>query len=203
MSVTLQIKAEALDEALAEVQKLGGAVAGKDVKTIMGRAAANVLRAHFSKLANDQAHHKTASALGATRTGVYEEAARGVQQPVVASESVSVGINQVAIAQRYFGGTIEPVNGKFLAIPARTETYGKRPREFDNLRFVLFRGTGSAALVQGGGKAGDALVYFWLVTQVTQQPDPSVLPTEPELIDPMLSNAQRYIDRIWNERRAA
>jgi hypothetical protein len=189
MSATLEIKSDNIDKVLADVDRLGRAITSDDVKLIMGRAVRNVIVTHFVEIANDSAHHKTARSLGAASTGVYEEAARGTSQPDVSSEGVTISIHQVAIAQRFFGGTIQPVTAKFLAIPARSETYGKRPREFENLRFILFK-SGAGALVSKEAPEGTrrtriagssqqlGLIFFWLVKQVTQQPDPTVLPTK-------------------------
>lgn len=212
MSATLTIDAHELEDLQVAVETLGGAITGDDVRKAMGNAVANVLLAHFAELAQDSTHHKTAQSFGAAPTGVYEEARRGVQQPELEGEGVSVTINQRAIAQRFFGGDIEPVNAKFLAIPARTESYGKRPGEFDNLRFILFP-SGAGALVERDatkltrkGKQGAAvggLVFFWLVKQVHQDPDPSVLPTEDAMLEAAMQNAQSYVSRVWDERRAA
>lgn len=228
MSATLNINADALNDLAQAVDALSGAITSDDVKLIMGRAVANTLRDHFVQIAQDSEHHKTARGSGVAPSGVYEEAARGVQQPELESDGVSVSINQVAIAQRLFGGDIEPVSAKFLAIPARSESYGKRPREFDNLQLILFP-SGAAALVEreagvvrGGRRGGEkgagakkvagissrrkgdemgGLVYFWLVKQVHQEPDPTVLPEESEMLDAAFINAQQFIDQVW-ERRA-
>jgi hypothetical protein len=219
MSATVTIKAENIDQILAEVDQLGRDITSDDVKAVMGRAIRNVIVDHFVEIANDSAHHRTARAFGAPPTGVYEQAARGTSQPEVSSEGVAISIHQVAIAQRFFGGPIQPVNAKFLAIPARSEAYGKRPREFDNLRAIIFK-SGAGALVQRDAsvtRSGDrgsrriaglagmhegeslgGLVFFWLVKQVVQPPDPTVLPTEDEMLNAAVENAQQYIERLWS-----
>jgi len=212
MSITAKIDAHELQDLITAVDTLGGAITGEDVRMIMGRAIVNTLRDHFAELAQDSVHHKSAEALGATPTGFYEEAMRSVQQPELESDGVSVSINQVGIAQRLFGGTIKAEPGHFLTIPARTETYGKRAREFDNLRLIIFP-SGSGALVERdastitrrGKKSGEVggLVYFWLVRQVTQPPDPTVLPEDSEMLDAVFVNAQRFIESVWDEGRSA
>jgi hypothetical protein len=177
----------------------------------MGRAVRSVIVDHFTEIENDSAHHKTARSLGAAPTGVYADAARNTSQPEVSSEGVTISIHQVAIAQRFFGGTIQPVTAKFLAIPARTEAYGKSPREFDNLRAIIFKSGAGALVAREGGatvigtsggrtniSGSEAGVYFWLVKQVTQQPDPTVLPTEDEMLNAAMESAKSYIERIWS-----
>jgi hypothetical protein len=105
------------------------------------------------------------------------------------------------VALRYFGGTVVPTNTTYLAIPARSEAYGKTPKDFSDLRFVLFA-SGSAALVQTAlptgaktrGRKKDAQgrgsidaraqgggVFYWLVKSATINPDPDVLPTPEEI----------------------
>lgn len=218
MSFTIKVQSDALSDLETAVEELGGAVTGNDVMMIMGRAAQQVIKDHFEKLAGDAVHHKTAESLGAERTGLYEEAARGTEAPQLESGGVSVSVHQVAIAQRLFGGTVEPVNAKFLTIPARSESYGKRAGEFDNLVPILFP-SGAGALVQreatvlrGGRSRGEkrvagigehrkgeemgGLIYFWLVKQVTQSPDPSVLPGDEEILDPVMAAAAAFIDSV-------
>lgn len=186
---------------------------------LIGRSIQQTLKVHFNRLANDSAHHQTADSLGANRTGLYTEAARGTQNPELRSDGVAISINQRALAQRFFGGTIKPTTGKFLTIPARTEAYGHRAREFDNLVPIIFRGGQSGALVErdatvvrGGARGAGAGrskgqgigggVFFWLVKRVVQRADPSVLPSAEEMIRPALSAASDYIERLW-ERQAA
>lgn len=118
------------------------------------------------------------------------------------------------VAQRAFGGTLRPTGGKkYLPIPARTEAYGKSPREFDNLRFVPFK-SGAKALVQrvelkvirhkSGRKKGTikeiqeiggAGVLYWLVTSVTQRGQRDVLPSAAEILDASIHGAAIYLNR--------
>jgi hypothetical protein len=222
--MSLGVQIDISDRATPQVAAIHDELGRAEVRKVMGRAVAQVLKDHFYGLASDAQHHSSADSLGANRTGFYERAAKAVQQPNIENDGFTVSINQVGIAQRLFGGTIEPTTTQWLAIPARTESYGRRPREFDNLKFILFP-SGSAALVadsahsvagegfsdkvRGGtgvrGARGAArqiphsegLVYFWLVKKVVQQADPTVLPKEEEMTDPALENARAYVERIW------
>jgi hypothetical protein len=210
--ISLTLRADQLAELEVDLEKLRGAVTDDQLKLVMGRVLAQTIRNHFVELSHDSAHHETSQALGAKPTGFYERATQGVQQPQIESDGVSVSIDMEGLAQRVFGGTIEAEPGHFLTIPARAETYGKRAGEFDNLRLIVFGATGLAALVQatktpfkrrrGEVKSysvteDEGGVYFWLVRSVTQAPDPTVLPSEDEMVDPTIKAAQDYLDLIW------
>jgi hypothetical protein len=98
------------------------------------------------------------------------------------------------VALRAFGGVIRAKKSKFLAIAARGESYGKSPRQFNDLRFVPRRGRPGGMLVQNdqtqlvrysrGKSKGQVkerrevggLVMYWLVPQVTIQGSDAVLP---------------------------
>ena len=80
--------------------------------------------------------------------------------------------------QSYGGGDIYPKNASLLTIPARTESYGHRARDFSDLHFVKFK-SGAKALAQD--KTG--LVYFWLCEHVFQEPHPELLPTDQQITD--------------------
>jgi hypothetical protein len=87
-----------------------------------------------------------ANQLGGKRTHFYAAAARGVSY-ATGSEGVDISIHQTGIAQRYFGGTIKPVNSKYLTIPADPESYGHRAGEFNNL-MLLWGKNGPYALAE-------------------------------------------------------
>ncbi len=160
-------------------------------RKVAGRSLANKLRDFLFGLDKERAN-----SMGGRRTHFFGQAARSVQQPTIEGDTVTVSINQVGFAQRLFGGTIYPTGGrKFLTIPARSEAYGKRAGEFKDLEILFGRGGRPVALIQRqhtkikrqgnqhGSKTVEAKtegggVFFWLVRSVTQQPDPSVLPTE-------------------------
>lgn len=178
----------------------------------MGRSIGGTLRDYLFKQ-----DAQRANTLGGRRTHFYARAARGVQQPRMRSDGLVVSIASVGLGQRYFGGPIKPVSGtsKYLTIPATAEAYGKRAREFKNLRFILFA-SGAAALVEraatklrrtsSGFKAAGNVggkVFFWLVKSVTQKPDESVLPKPEEMTMPALTAASQFITRIWQRQGKA
>lgn len=124
-----------------------------------------------------------------------------------------------AVHLRAEGGTVVPTEAENLAIPARTEAYGKSPRDFNDLRLIIF-GSGTLALVQqdqqaikygrkhkdgsrtitpGEVKGGE--IYFWLVPEATIEGDPDVLPTEEELGEAAEQGVVDYIGLL--SRRAS
>jgi hypothetical protein len=177
------------------------------------RGVANFLRDWFFGLDKTRANK-----FGGARTHFFANTARAIQTPEVKGTVSSVSINQVGLAQRIFGGIIRAGQGissltgaitKFLAIPARAEAYGKTPGQFHDLQFVREkRGNGGAMLVQtmqtvvsfgkkGVRKVGErgGLVMFWLVKQVNQPGDSSILPSDEAVTQAALIPAQNYLAR--------
>jgi hypothetical protein len=170
--------------------RLTRGVTEPSVKLVMGRAIATLIRRHLRRLDAERANK-----LGGQRTHFYAQAAASVQNPRPrGSTGVSVAINHIGIAQRFFGGEIVPKLAHWLSIPARSEAYGTRAREHANLAFVLIRGRtsdfgGPLAMLQEpeGG------VFFWLVKRVVQQADPTVLPTNDKLMAAALDAGEEYV----------
>lgn len=176
---------------------------------IIGRSAVNTVRDYLF----DQ-NASRANKLGGSRTNFYASAARATHFDEV-DDGVLISINQVGIAQRYYGGTIEPVSKKFLTIPARAEAYGKRAGEFPNLvvlwsrngPYALAAGEQSSSTVSSGsGKNSRArtsrqnavkpgIILFWLVKSVTQKPDPTVLPDRSTIIENIKGDVNSYLTR--------
>lgn len=176
MSVSIDVKFD--DKATPPLMRLSQAVQRPDVRKVMGRAIATDLRKKFSEFDSTKANK-----LGGKRTHFWAQARRGVQQPqLVGGDGVVVAINQVGVAQRYFGGEIRPVVAKFLTIPVNPAAYGHRAREFSDLEPIFFP-TGDGILVKKGteGTKGIGTVYYRLVKSVYQDADPEVIPTDEEL----------------------
>jgi hypothetical protein len=129
-------------------------------------------------------------------------------------KSARVVISDAAINQKIFGGTITPKEGKYLAIPAIAEAYGKSPRIFDFLHFQ--RGSrGGGALVENeftqikiGRKKKDGTrtvsnvgerggrVWYWLVKSVTQDADANALPSAAVIGAALLDETRAFFDRL-------
>jgi hypothetical protein len=177
------------------------------------RGVANFLRDWFFGLDSSRPNK-----FGGARTHFFAGVARAIQTPEVNGAVTSVSINHLGLAQRIFGGIIRAGKGissltgkftKFLAIPARAEAYGKTPGQFHDLEFVREkRGNGGAMLVQalqsvvsfgkkGVRKVGDrgGLVMFWLVKQVDQKPDPTIMPDDSAITNAAIVPAESYLAR--------
>lgn len=122
------------------------------------------------------------------------------------------------------GGRLRPVSAKYLTIPAIPEAHGKRAREFGDLdvgfaydpqlgreRLALVRreatllvykrrkvdGVSKRVALPGGSQGGEAV--FWLVRSVKMEGDETVLPTEFDLIESVVSAVEEFLD-IQSER---
>ena len=163
----------------------------RNINPTVGKAAVTMLKDHLRNLDSTRANK-----LGGSRTHFYASAAKGTNYTLL-PDGVKVGINQVGIRQRYYGGTITAGKGishttgrptQFLTIPAIAAAYGQRASAFSgDLRLSLNRYKTKGALVN---KAGT--VYYWLVKSVTQQADPTVLPTDDEISTRILTELEKY-----------
>lgn len=176
MSIAISIQAS--DGISPVTRRVLRAIEPARLNPVIGRSANNTIREHLFGLNQTRPNQ-----LGGRRTNFYTGAARATQFKVVSDSEIVVSINQVGIAQRYYGGTIKPKSAKYLTIPARAEAHGKRAREFPDLE-VLRRGDGKgepfalARKVNGkGGAKGGGEILFWLKKSITQRADPTVLPS--------------------------
>lgn len=188
------------DTASDTLQRLITAVKGREYTTPVGEAGKGVLMNHFAEKNADPKSHRTAQGFGAAPADLYL-AFRDATAWQPSSSGVTLSVNHDAARQRLEGGKIEPVNSTYLTIPARTESYGKRAREFGQTLQVLFGRNGPYALAAKAdyereaksgknkgrlirAKKGDAAthgeggVFFWLARSATQYPDRTVLPPE-------------------------
>jgi hypothetical protein len=164
----------------------------QNINPTVGRAAVTMLKDHLRGLDATRANK-----LGGRRTHFYNSAAKGTfyeLQP----DGVKLGINQVGIRQRYYGGTITAGKGishttgrptQFLTIPAIAEAYGQRASKFaGSLRISLNKERSKGALVN----KATGTVYYWLVKSVTQKADPTILPTDAALSAHILTELDKY-----------
>lgn len=202
------------DDATPFLRSLVAAVHKDKLRPIIGRAGVNTVRGHLFGLDRERAND-----MGGRRTHFYAEAARSTNFQT-SDTGVILSINKTGIAQRLHGGRIEPVNAKYLTIPARSEAYGKRAKEFSNLGVIFGRGGRPIGLAEqesvdisvrsrktkkgtklktvAKGERGGGLMY-WLVPYVDQQADPTVLPTGEALLAGVMPRVDSYIGRIFGE----
>ncbi len=208
MSYSLSIK----DNATPHLRSVMAALSPRALNPLLGRAAVNSFKRNFFAL--DRSHRNK---LGGTPTHFYSQCARSTHFQVLA-DGVKIAVSQVGARQRLEGGDIRPVKSKWLTIPAIAASYGRRAREFDNLRFIQFR-PDLAALVAGEGGAtverkvkGSTIkrpvkgttkgqVLFWLKKGVVQSPDNTVIPSQDALVADLNEAASSYLQLL--SRRAA
>jgi hypothetical protein len=132
---------------------------------------------------------------------------------------VLISVNQIGIRLRLQGGVVKPVNAGALTIPAVPEAYGKRAREFNNLRFGFAlnpetgkmmpalveaeathikigkqKKDGSRTIKRGEEATGKKAIY-WLLASTSHDPDPTVMPTDEEfqrVMDESIETVLRY-----------
>jgi hypothetical protein len=163
--------------------------------------AAKVTRENFRKLDSARANK-----MGGDRTHFYGRYREGTRPEadansarVVIADPWSSGAGKSPLLAHYFGGTIRPSKRKFLAIPARAEYYGRRPTEFQNLKFAVLPNGGPVLLTVAAstftyrkdtrkgwdgqlrsrklGTEEGGMVAYWLRKSVKLKADTSVLPT--------------------------
>jgi hypothetical protein len=195
------------------LRNLEVSLADENVGKVIGRTARNTIKQHLVDYDDAKANK-----LGGRRTHFYANAARKVEYRTIAG-GVEIGIDHTGIAQRFFGGTIKPVNSKLLTIPANPDAYGRRAGEFNNLELVGSRKNGFLALVERqsdaialgpkrkdgsrGIKRGKKLggrIMFWLVPEAKQKADPNVLPPESKLYRDVRSALVVYLQGLKGDR---
>ena len=186
------------DKVTPMLRGAAGQLKGTALENAMGQGASELIQRHLVAL-----NAARPNALGGKRTNFYSRAAKATNYQVKPGE-VTVVIAHQGIRQRYQGGFIRPTGGrKYLTIPAIPEAYGKRASELNNLRFGFTEGRSgnlvpalveaSATKVKFGRARQDGSrrttitgnvggrAFFYLVRQVFQQADPSVLPTNDQI----------------------
>lgn len=210
LGILLRTRIERVAGDPGAAKRLAAALRPATINPIVGRSGVNTIREHLFGL-NGSRPNK----LGGKRTNFFADAARGTSSTTL-PDGALVSINQVGIRLQFKGGTVRAgANGsgkKWLTIPARAEAHGKRAREFNDLRFVIFengaalirndsttlkrkrdRKTGKVSYVAGEERGGE--VMFWLKRSVTKRPDPTVLPY-PELLTARLDrDVASFLDR--------
>ena len=177
------------DSASPILQRMKGVITGEQGTKAIGQAIAQLFKRHLIK------KNAEPNKMGFPKTNFYGLASEKVHFRAN-SNSVSVNVSQEGIAQRFYGGTIKPVNQKALTIPVHPKAYGHRAREFE-LKVVNFKVGKSVAGMLVRSIPGKAFgeVYYLLVKSVTQNADPSVLPDKDTVINTAVQALERRVDR--------
>jgi hypothetical protein len=202
------------------LQRLLTQIERKGYRDAVGEAGTKVLLEHFAdKEENDP--HKSADKLNAQKTGLYGDFGESTDYRVE-SDGVLLTVSHVAARQRYRGGRIVPTNAQRLTIPARAEAYGRRAgtvgiplmfhfafdERYQKWRpaLVAFESGTRQVKDRRKGREGQmrtvvdkkrpAGTYFWLVSSVEQDPDPTVLPTERQIYNVVKPALQTWAQRL-------
>ena len=175
------------------------------------------IQEHLRDLQSDPAFNRTPDALGASKEGVYSDAARSMTLDV-SDTLAKITVHDIRARQRYYGGPIATVNVSALAIPAKAEYYGSSPgnnggraafalgkalNEKGYWQWALFAMDRSKRLRGRKGRTADALaadaerqLAYWLIPHgVNQPPDERVMPDDEVLRDTALNAAEGWMQR--------
>lgn len=198
MSKTIEI----IDQASDRVREMRAVISEGRLAAAMARGAGNRVRSHLVTI-NGQRPNQ----LGGRRTNFYNQAAQSTHHDATPRE-ITVTISKQGFRQRYQGGRIRAVNARLLTIPATAEAHGRRASEFPDLQLVVLGGR--PALVRarqtrlrrvggrnpgfrGASSASGLEVLFWLKREVNQKPDPTVLPTDAEILSAALAAGESAV----------
>jgi hypothetical protein len=171
------------------------------------------LRSAIARLANRQGLHAAMGAavevtvedqlarkasvpnkLGAPSTGYWMKARSSVRT-TSDDTGATVSIPYRGVRLHYYGGTVVPVNKKWLTIPARAEAHGKRVEElfpgYSGCKW-LFNAARQPYAIAG---KEDGLVYFWLAKKAVIPADPTVLPPVQSMAAAAVTAAERFVAR--------
>lgn len=205
------------DTASPFLRRLASESLKQELVPAIGEAGKRVLIDHFTTKQADPASHASAGRLGARPSGLFADFARSTSW-AENSTGVELSVNHVAARQRYLGGTIKPVNSKFLTIPANSHAYGRRAREVGVTLKFMFAPDPTSGRMRPALVAPDAVtkptgkerkdgtrrertirpsgVYYWLVRQTRQNPDPTVLPTDNDFFKGIQEAAGSFLDKF-------
>lgn len=196
------------DTATPAIRALRAGLTNERLLPVLARSATNTIRNHFDMLESTRPNK-----LGGARQHYYSGARAGTSF-VIDGDYAVIGIRQVGMRLRYYGGTvhaganISPVTGKptkYLTIPVTAESYGHRASDFDDMKvlwgsngpYALARVT-SGSIARGAGASTSSVeVLFALKQEVTVEGDETMLPEPEALSDAMTRDFNRYVDMIW------
>jgi hypothetical protein len=176
------------DEVSEVVSVLAKLLDGEDETLLEAAAAgtAEAVRSHIEK------RNDTPNKLGGTRTNYWNDVAASTFYRVTAPD-FTVGVDHVGAALHYYGGTVKPLQSKFLTIPADPIAHGRRAREFGNLQPVMF-GRNLGALIDA--EQEEFTPIFWLVPEANIRADKSILPTDNDLVAAATAAAEDALEAL-------
>ena len=206
-ALSIRLQTRALDDLQKKAAQIGRE---PEAALYAARGAANLARQYLLNLD-----------VRSPRSHFYSAASKSIAEPFIEAGGAAFTINKVGLAQRWLGGDIHAGAGtssatggptRYLAI-GTDEVEGKTPKEVSMEQDVAYvpRRNGKAMLVQGmrtistrGPHKGETviranpggLVLFWLVPDVRQEADPTVLPVDEDLAEEARYYMDKYLSRL-------
>lgn len=212
----LALQIDVSGNAAAVPESVRRAVTAPGGRLAAGAGVKRKLQQHFIQR---NASHAHTSPVGGNRSNYWAGAARNSSITVAADPQGSrVSMLTPGIAAHYFGKTFTTADlkqAKAFAIPAAAEAYGHAPREFANLKLIVFGKGGPAVLAAIGGSGvrvgqtsklgkgkrigqatvlGRLTIMYRLVFGFKLKADQSVLPADADLQQAALNGASDWLD---------
>lgn len=193
MKLPIEMKAALPDRVrtlLSKVRDLSGLTA------YCSNHVAKLVRDHLTSLAARR--HATARRLDATPTGFLADAAGSV---VAAPEprTVVVRVDSPGVKRAYHDVEIKPKNGsKYLTIPINRLSYGRRVSSVARLvgeKWFVIQNGGRILLASKDPVQKHLLPLYILKRTVRQARDPSLMPSDEDIRQRLVSSAAEYIRR--------
>lgn len=204
MNFTLTVR----DGATPAIQALASEIKSPEALTAGGGFVRDAIAANFETLPPNKN-------FPSQTTGFWQQCRESLTQPILeGAASVRVSVTQVGARYQYLGGVINKKD-KMLTIPAREEAYGKRAREFSNLKVAVlgvgpsgspivalvevdsqaisYKKRKGAVKVQRGSITG-GMVMYWLVNSVSKGPSPEALPSGPVMRVAFANGVRNYVN---------
>jgi hypothetical protein len=185
---------------------LGSQDDGRQAATV---ALVQLFKRHIRSLPNNKRGWPSQHYWGEAASGVYGTPTR---------DGCTITVPKIGFAMHATGepGEINPVKARMLTIPATPEAYGRRAREFSNLKIAYCRRGGKLvayALVQAGdgdqthaiklatgrsvGRASPGKVIFWLKESVqTAAYTPSPIPSDADCSAAIEAAMDNHLNRV-------
>jgi len=179
------------DTATPAVKRLAQALSPRQLATIVSRTGAALYVSHFERLAAER--HR--SSVKAVAHNFYAEAARSTIGTHAGATAFITVSGPVGLRQRVRGGDIKAVNSFALFIPlSGTPAEGRTPGDFAGQLSIIWNRTTKRGIAKEKGK--DGRVLFALRDMVSQNFDPSVVPTRDALSEAFRTAITKQLQRV-------
>lgn len=144
-----------------------------------------------------QTEHRTANALGAKPTGHLTRAYAGIES-ASDDQAAQLLVPRASRLRAAFGSyVLKPTQSKYLTIPVNAESYGRRAREFDDLKFMQV-GPRKTAILARTDEDGNMTTMYLLLKSVTVKEDESLLPMK-QIGEQAADATEAYFDELIEE----